>query len=387
MSIWIVTVLIAVFGTALLMTILRPPTAALLAAVRAGIFFVHHELGVWGPWRLEDDVTYLNQGQSLADSQLSLWAPLLSAEGRELAVTIASSRHYIFGFMNSLAIEAIGPFYWAPVAMNVILSIGAGVALFLLASRLGFRRDFAAVLSSAYVLYPPVVAWSTFVNLKDTAVSLLVIVTFYFVVKLVTQDSRWGRIWSVVTLLLLLLIWYGLRLYIPFLVGASVAFAFSRRLPRPWTGLVTVVVGACTYVGADLLLAREGYDVTLGLASMGNFIRGLMTPQPWSIVDSYSFLIIPSLVHWILLPFFLLGIIALYRLPTWGPVLVAFTVFTLLIGVVAPAMQGPRQRFQIEFILIACQIAGLYMASRLHRGYLLHPRNLLVTSDGEIGPS
>lgn len=87
-------------------------------------------------------------------------------------------------------------------------------------------------------------------------------------------------------------------------------------------------------------------------------IRYLLTPLPWKISYEYTFLTIQSITHIILFPFFLWGIFIYDKNPSFYIMIVFFSL-NLLLHSLIPAIQGPRQRYVLNFIFIIFQYYGL----------------------------
>lgn len=95
------------------------------------------------------------------------------------------------------------------------------------------------------------------------------------------------------------------------------------------------------------------------------FIRFLLTPIPFNTEYNYRFLNIPALLHWLFLPFMLIGINFIFKYNTSFTryLIIYFILFTLLYAFFGE-LQGPRHRVQLDFIIALSQFLGFYKIFR-----------------------
>ncbi len=82
-----------------------------------------------------------------------------------------------------------------------------------------------------------------------------------------------------------------------------------------------------------------------------------MTPRPWNIEEAYSFLLLPSIFHWTLMLPASIGGVLLWKRSRFERLLIIYLVLVIFVCSFVPEVQGPRQRFQVAFILARMQFA------------------------------
>jgi hypothetical protein len=93
--------------------------------------------------------------------------------------------------------------------------------------------------------------------------------------------------------------------------------------------------------------------------------RFAVTPLPWSIEDSYSFLLLPSILHLVLAVPATLGAWCLWRQCPGARLPLLYAAVVLGFYAVAEDLQGPRHRVQIGFVVTWVQFHGVWTAARL----------------------
>jgi len=101
----------------------------------------------------------------------------------------------------------------------------------------------------------------------------------------------------------------------------------------------------------------------MSVVSIEYFPAGLiqfpLTPTPFDIGVGYTFLRVPSTLHWLLAPVAVVGAIwlAMSRIER---LFVIYALITIAIFAALPKFLGPRHRFQIVFIVAWAQFHGLW---------------------------
>ena len=139
-----------------------------LPFIKAAVFLIYYTVFFDGTWTFLDDWNYLEQGEALLAQGVSVtnfWTSLPAL------FSAAGGQHVVYYLFNADAARLFGPAYYAPVALNIVLTFVAA-ALMAGAARNGLHvsRRLATGLFALLVLSPTLIAWSTFMNGKDTIV-------------------------------------------------------------------------------------------------------------------------------------------------------------------------------------------------------------------------
>lgn len=135
----------------------------------------------------------------------------------------------------------------------------------------------------------------------------------------------------------------------PLLIVCS--FAFSV--------IIIKVIGVAMILDSVRRLAFSPLALVVGIAKM------LLTPQPWSIDATYSFLTLPAIFHWFLLVPAVFSGISLWRKSPELKLLVLYMLICLLLYGSYEELQGPRQRVQFTFIIAWLQFDFLWRLARM----------------------
>lgn len=371
--------------------------ALVLAVLRVGLCVTYFAAFDDGSWRLLDDLHY-TEDSLLLDGALGgfpgLWR---DPDAGLLLGAVAGGTHVGYFAHNLLAFELFGEHYWSPVLLNVFLSCVAALGLLAIARQatraradeiggsesertaraerwlLGLRLPLVA----GFLLHPDVIAWSGFFNLKDTLV--LTFSTWLLAcTAALLRGLRTGTLTAAVLLALGLSV---TRSYAVVLIGLAVlAWVALHGRARVRVLLAGLACAALPFVPRAGL---ENFQPTQAPAGLVEF---LLTPRPWGISRDYEFLTVSAGVHWLLFPVALWGALWLWRrggrlvrLPLlYGAVLVAFYACV-------PLLAGPRHRYQMVFVLVGLQGAGLYALAREGLAGRLGPRRVEDPQPGSAG--
>lgn len=344
-----------------------PVVASLLATVKALVFLGYFGLVFDGTYTFVDDWFYLEGAAELRAEGVNL----LTAIGNlPLLLAVGQGDHFIYYLYNAVAFDLFGEGYYAPIALNIMLT--APIAT--LAMRLAVREQLVPqrlryVFFAFVLMHPDILAWSTVLNGKDVLVLLLHVMllsAFSFFI-----GGRWKLaalvgVPTVVTLLFL-------RYYVPLLFAAAWILAAVTRL-HGRTRWRMIASAAVVFGGLSWLLGAEGIAFALDrlkedmVNPLHGLVRFLLTPIPFNTSTEYGFLNLPALFHWLMFPAVLLGVwrIARMRSPFSRFLLAYLAVFTLLYAVYGE-LQGPRHRVQLDFAWATLQFVGVIVAARLMR--------------------
>src|SRR6185312_11698165 len=137
-----------------------------------------------GAWNLVDDLFELNSGAALLHAGYTPLSAITQSTGIAALISTAGGPHFLYNWWNLLSQYLFGEHYYAPVFMNIVLTYVGGLYLFRMALFLGFSRTYSRYLLLFFLLHWDVVAWSSFMNLKDIMVTTLTLMSFYFILRL-----------------------------------------------------------------------------------------------------------------------------------------------------------------------------------------------------------
>jgi hypothetical protein len=331
------------------------------ALVKAGIFAVYFGFLFNGTYTFFDDWSYLEGGRELFLKGIGITN---LAENWEFALMIGRGDHFVYYLYNTYAFRIFGEGYYAPVALNIFLTIfiayfGTRLAIFEFSMNKQISRWFYLFL----LLHPDILAWSNIMNGKDILVLLL------HVIALISISLYWrGQHYKAMSLALpVVLTLLFLRFYVPiiFVVSLILGILLSGRRARfgYLIFLTSFTVLLISWIG------ESGFQYVLGsmqenlVNPVYGFIRALLTPIPFNTADNYAFLDFPALLHWMLIPFVPFGLLYIWRIKTnFGRFFISyFCVFAGLYAIYGE-LQGPRHRVQLDYAWAVLQYIGIMAA-------------------------
>ena len=367
-------VVIATAGFALCLIFTKRPTLSLcVAGLKAGLFFLYFGFVFNGTYTFLDDWTYLHVGQLLASKDIGIFN--FSSNHAYVLSTVKSENlsYYVY---NSSAISLFGPQYYAPVTLNILLTLlTAGFLTKTVQSGLDMSRRNSVGLFILLALSPSTLAWSTVTNVKDILVAAGTAIVVYAVALVDSGNAKRALLVAAPGVIILMLT----RFYIPLTLGAAFALAMvsSRRVrfsPQIWLVAIAAFIAVIEMLGHGSLLGA----LSKLRASTGNPVTGVLrfvlTPIPFHTEASYGFLNIPQLIYWMLLPLQMYGIYFVWKKKTMTGhfIVIYFLMMTLLYGMVT-TLQGPRHRIQIDGLIVIFQCYGLLALIRRRFRYSPRP--------------
>lgn len=369
-ELWIAGLLTAAASALILSRCCGWRSAILIGAIKSSIAVAYFALYYDGSWTIVDDVTYYRQGRLLLAAGFNPLSIFADSTGFGMLLFLSNGTQFLYGWFNLLMQFLFGQHYWSAVLGNVILTCATAVILYRFARDVGASADYARTLALFFVVHWEVLAWSSFLNVKDLLVMFLTLVLLRALTSL-TRAFTWTNL--AVGLLAGALLFIT-RFYVPFIAGAALGlYYFARRggLTARSAILGMALAALLFYVGRAIpdfrsLMSLNPADLAFG------WLRTLLSPQPWSIQRGYGFLEVPSTLHLLMIGFAAYGAYLLYR-ETEQLRLTFFYAALLLLAVAAyPELQGPRHRIQILFLIAWCQFQGILAFARV----LVHRRRL-----------
>lgn len=334
--------------------------------VKAGVFFVYFGLLFDGTFTFLDDWSYLEGGQALYAQDVGITN---LGNNWKFVLMIGSGDHFLYYLYNTYAFRLFGEGYYAPVALNILLTLlVAWIGTRLAAREFGLSRLRRKWFFGFLLLHPDILAWSNIMNGKDIFVLLM------HVLLLLSCSLFFGRRLAAALALAVSvsLVLFFMRFYVPLLFAAAlVASLLSVRVGKGRVrffflgGVLAALVSA--WIGPDGLQYALAAVSESFVNPLYGFARFVLTPIPFNTAVKYSFLDLPAVIHWMLLPFTAWGIVAIYRLHT--PFSRFFLLYVLAFGslyAVFGELQGPRHRVQLDFAWAVLQFIGVMDFLRSH---------------------
>ncbi|MFE1746600.1 hypothetical protein [Coleofasciculus sp. H7-2] len=350
-------------------------TAFYVALVKVLIPLVYFAFFFDGTWIFLDDITYQSQGTKMLQLGYNPITALVNPDGLLNLRSLSGGRHILYGWWNILGQYLFGKHYYSPVFLNVSLTFISGYFLFRIADLSGFSRKYAKGLLLFSLFHWEIVAWSSFLNLKDPLIMTFTIIAIYLILRL----SKQLKFYDLLGLGGIVFIFFGIRFYVPAVMMIAIVIWISL-FQKGWRRYILLALAA---IGSIFVLFFLGLEDTLYNLNRLDWnwttiflgvIRMALTPQPWSIEPAYTFLFFPSILHWVLFLPAISGGWMLWRRSREVKLLLIYLALTLLLYGAFYELQGPRQRLQITPIIAWAQFHFLWVILKIQ-----HVRNPLKT--------
>lgn len=330
------------------------------AFLKAGIYLIYFGFLFDGTFTFLDDWRYVAGGMALLNEGIGLSN---LAENWGFVLMTGGGDHFLYHLYNTYAFRFFGVGYYAPVALNILLTVlVAWFGSILGAREFGLRGQWRKIFFMFLLLHPDILAWSNVMNGKDIFV-LLLHVLLLSAASLYFQGRNNLAIAVAIPVVVIL---FFLRFYVPLLFSSVFVLhqllAVKRRHHFYWFIGTTslLLLGSVMTIGNLMTSAWANLQENIGNPIFG-FVRMTLTPIPFNTELNYNFLDIPALFHWILTPVVVYGVISLMRRKK-----TPFTKFFLLYLVtfmglysVYGELQGPRHRVQLDFAWAVLQFIGI----------------------------
>jgi hypothetical protein len=283
--------------------------------------------------------------------------------------TVTGSSHPFYWYWNIVWISVIGDTIFAPIIANIFLSVVASVLAAGLLKRMDYPYRYQQWFLVFTLLHWDIIAWTTVTNLKDPLVATLTIACFYIVAVFLDADRR-GKIVATIVVAAIFLIFTVVRFYIPIImILATIVWwlLLNSTDSDLTTRLVPVCLGFTTAIG---LFVFGSVNPDMGHILIKNLPIGLiqfpLTPTPWDIAVNYHFLTVPSLFHWVTIPFTLAGAVWLLS-GRFEKLLIIYVIAVVGLYAILPDLLTPRHRLQLIYLIALMQFNGAWTI--LHRQY------------------
>ncbi|MFH0958720.1 MAG: hypothetical protein V1897_08460 [Pseudomonadota bacterium] len=341
-----------------------------IACLKAAIPTIYFVWFFDGTWTIADDLMYYYDSSSVAGLSYNPLDPTVLMDTITTVRMVAGSFHWLYYLWNVLAIRLFGDHYASPVFLNVALTFVGGWSLGRMASIAGFDQKYCKGLATFFLLHWEVLAWSSFLNIKDSLVMVMEIIFMASMMSvLLGKNIRDNLICVILTLSGLAIT----RFYVVILFAANWFMSnmiLTRKMTKFFLFLALCLAGilfAQTYFPLvfSRLAIEDGIakDVDTG-NPIYQAIRFMIWPKPgvyfYEIDEGSGFATISHILHHIFFPFFVISFLRLsYRNKFFLPVAVFFFQVVFLYSIV-PGNLGPRQRYQICWIFAWCQFDYIY---------------------------
>ena len=165
---------VMIFFTTLLISfwVIRFPVFSIIAAFGKSGFFLVYFGGLFdGTYTFLDDWNYLAGGASLLAHDVLLTNLM---DNWEYVLMIGGGDHFVYYLYNAYAIRIFEEGYYAPVALNILLTVLiAWFGARLSAREFGFVGVWEKVFFVFLLFHPDIFIWSNIMNGKDILVLLL----------------------------------------------------------------------------------------------------------------------------------------------------------------------------------------------------------------------
>ncbi len=352
-------VAILILGYAILSRYLPAWAALAIALIKATIPFVYFWLYFdQCGWTLRDDMRYYGVGAGLLQLGYRPWDLVFDPDGRDILASAAASRHTLYYLWNVVAQYIVGMHYYAAVFFNIGLTFVTGVLLYRTLRLLAFPVRFLQGLLAFHMLHWDYLSWISLINIKEALVEVLLIASVACMVRFVRLRS-WAALLGLAICFLLL---FMVRIYVPFLLmaAAGVWVMLQWQDSRKWI-LLPVMIGVLVLVYAKIGADDQQLYPHLMLAGS---VRFVLTPQPWTISPTYSFLQVPMILQWLFAIPAVVGAVILWRRSRECRLLVLVLLTFIAFYAMFQAHQGPRHRIQLTalFALVEFQ----FLAATFH---------------------
>jgi hypothetical protein len=306
-----------------------------------------------GAFHVLDDLFYYNSALGMLQRGYDLVTLIRDPVAFQLYLPSMTGSHIGYHLWNLSSLSVFGPYYFSPVLMNVGATFVAGFFFFRILRLMDFPEFYSRCALVFFLLHWDVVAWSSFLNMKDVLVMTLTLALLHQVLLAALRPSAW-RLAGVALAMTPLLF---LRFYAPALVLAAALLYLAL------SGRVRLAAVTAAGLAFGLYLRVPGIAAAwahLDLSAVTGLPRFLMTPLPWNLTPGYEFLLLPSALHLLLLLPALAVIPRLWREHPHSRLMLLYFAVALASYAIAPSLQGVRQRFQVGFVLAWLQFHALW---------------------------
>jgi hypothetical protein len=332
--------------------------AALISGVKVAIPTVYFAWFYTGRWTILDDLRYTDKSIDLLSEGYTPISILLP-ENLGVLYSVAHGPHFLYYWWNMVSMTAFGPHYYAPVFFNILLTIGISMVFWKCLDEMGFCKEYRSWAFIFLLLHWDIVSWSSLLNIKDILVLFLTTCLLYGFVLLFTMRNRRAILKSGILIVSCTFALLWIRFYAPVLVVlGAIGYLFTDNSQR-WIIYPTLFLSPLSIPIIDRgLYSLNLIDISNPLLGAVQFI---FTPKPWGINPSYSFLLVPSMLHWMMALLAVIGAMGLFINSTEGRFFILYAGAVVCFFAVVPHLIGPRHRLQMVLPQAWVQFHGLWI--------------------------
>ena len=328
-----------------------------VALLKVAVPVVHFAVNPAGAFHVLDDLFYYNSALGMMQRGYDVLTLIRDPVALQFYLPSMTGSHVGYHLWNLAGLSIFGPYYFSPVLLNVGATFLAGWFFIRVLRLMDFPEFYCRCALVFFLLHWDVIAWASFLNMKDVLVMTLTLGLLHQVMLALRRPSAW-RIPGVALAVAPLLF---LRFYAPALVlcAALLQLALTRRF------LLAAAAAAGLFIGLYLRFPGVTHAWShIDPLAVAGLPRFLMTPLPWNLTPGYEFLLLPSALHLLLLLPALAVIPRLWQEHPHSRLLLLYFAVALASYAIVPSLQGVRQRFQVGFVLAWLQFHALWMLLR-----------------------
>lgn len=341
---------ISVFGYFILRTITGNGWALFIAVTRPLVSLIYFIFFFsTSNWTILDDFMYEEKSWLLPGLTSNPLALLFNRPALDLLSVELGTSHIVYFWWNYLGHFLFGTYYFSPVFLNIGLTFIAARILYSTARQCDLPQNYSKYLAIYFVLHQELIAWSSFLNIKDTMVLTFSVLCFYCIIRLINARKK---AWLILCWGLMLggcfWIFTMLRYYVPVLIVGAVGFwlilGIKGKMKYFWL--------ICSALAFRLVLPEAIPEelITTNIAIIAyDSVRFSLMPLPWYIGEGYTFENISAIYHWILFIPALIGGFSLGLRHRKALLLVLYSFVIIGFYAMVRDLAGDRQRFQICF--------------------------------------
>jgi hypothetical protein len=330
--------------------------------IKAGIFIIYFGVLFDGSFTFLDDWSYLDLGVEMYYQRIDI-LDLITNDDAEMLQSISGGEHYGYSLYNAYAFRLFGFGYYAPVAMNIVLTVLiAWLGAHLASVEFRINGVWKKLFFTFLLFHPDIFAWSNIMNGKDTLILLLHVLLLYSISLYFRTHILSGLILAFVVSAIL----STLRFYVPLLFGTALGISLLLMTAKKSSNVLQIIVvmiaAGFIYFTDDYFKIAENIDSLQGdyINPVYGFVHFLFTPIPFNTSPEYKFLDIPALIHWLLMPFAILGFLTIAKASSgYDRFFIVYVLIFLALYSCYGELQGPRHRVQIDYAWAVLQFTGI----------------------------
>ena len=347
------------------------------------LFYFHYSGRLFREFnKIAVDEFYIQTNQILSEGHT---AYSLLAQGFQPISSIMDTTDPFYWWWNAVWIEIFGNAVFSPVLANVFVTVLASIVATKLLIELDHEYRFQQYFLAFSLLHWEILTWSSMMNIKDVLVMFLTISSMYFVITALKSQDTQSLLFRLSALAVALWILTYIRWYVPGLflgaIGLWLCIEMLRSEPRPSLPQAALFLTVTACIGL-WVFSRFDFSsrIDIGWAILG-FFRYTIGPVPFGTADSYTFLNMAAVFHWILFPVLIIGVFKLVT-KKYERLLLLYVVVTVGLYSIVPSGSGPRFRLQLGMFIALLQFMGLWFVfTHKYRVNIVSDKYITATSD------